>query len=237
MVWLEVHDEILCREVILVQPHSYRPSTREKGNAWSRIAQSLNEINEPRFSVSRSVRERFNLILTRFKEKTAAELKASGVDVDPLKPSESLLEDIQVQIAEKESEFEAKTQEKNELAEKENNAINDARQKAMETLAETKKRKEAEGESTCRRAKRPRSSGSDTIAYLREKSAAEKELKQMQLDTQREEARNTRLLLEQQQAQQLQQQQMQQQMLQMFGTQQQTMLALLTKMTDTNKKE
>jgi len=39
-------------------------------------------------------------------------------------------------------------------------------------------------------------------ATSREKSAAEKELKQMHLDTQREEARNTRLPLEQQQAQQ-----------------------------------
>ena len=48
----------------------YRPSTRERGNTWSRIADSLNSIDNPEFYVNqRAVRERFNLILTRYKTK------------------------------------------------------------------------------------------------------------------------------------------------------------------------
>ena len=66
---------------------------------------------------------------------------ASGIDVEPLKPYETLLQDISIQITEIEKDLEAKNEEKNEKTEKENAAINDARNKAMENLAETMKRK------------------------------------------------------------------------------------------------
>ena len=101
MLWLEIHDEMLCREVILIQPYAYRASTRERGNAWSRISEALNTIEVPKFFVSqRSVRERFTLILTRFRAKNVAEQKASGIDVDPLTPTETLLEEIDTKIVE-----------------------------------------------------------------------------------------------------------------------------------------
>ena len=73
MFWLDLHDELLCQEVILVQPYMYRPSTWERGNAWSRIADSLNSIDNLKFYVNqRSVLERFNLILTWYKTKISA---------------------------------------------------------------------------------------------------------------------------------------------------------------------
>ena len=83
--------------------------------------------------------------------------------------------------------------------------------KAMETLSETKKRKESEGKDS--KPKRARSTGNDTLTYLREKAAQDKELKQKELDAQ----------IQNQQIQQ----QMQQQMLQLLASQQQQMLALL----------
>ena len=62
MFWLDLHDKLLCQEEILVQPYMYRPSTRERGNTWSRTADSLNAIGNPQCYVNQ---RRFNLILTR----------------------------------------------------------------------------------------------------------------------------------------------------------------------------
>lgn len=47
MLWTELQDELLCGEVMLVQPYSYKSGTRVRGNAWTRIADSLNLIEEP----------------------------------------------------------------------------------------------------------------------------------------------------------------------------------------------
>jgi len=70
MLWSELQDELLLRECIVVQPYLYKQQTRERGSAWTRISESLNGIAELKFYVTqRSVRERFNLLLSRYKEK------------------------------------------------------------------------------------------------------------------------------------------------------------------------
>ena len=51
MFWLDLYDELLCQEVILAQS-MYRSSTRERGYAWKRIADSLNFIENRKFYVS-----------------------------------------------------------------------------------------------------------------------------------------------------------------------------------------
>ena len=74
--------------------------------------------------------------------------------------------------------------------------IEDVRKKALEILAETKKRKQQEGEEVKR--KNSRTTGNETLAYLiREKVAKDHEVRMWQMKTQNEEARTQRLLLEQ----------------------------------------
>ena len=70
------------------------------------------------------------------------------------------------------------------------------RKKASETLAETKKRKQSEWEEV-KRAKKSRTTGNETLAYLREKARKDHEIKMLQMKTQNEEARAQKLMLEQ----------------------------------------
>ena len=94
MIWLDIHDELLCQEVIMVQPYMSRPSTRERGNDLSGIADSLDSIDNPQFYVNqRSVRARFNFILTRYKTKIFAEVRATGIEVKEQTSAENLLQE------------------------------------------------------------------------------------------------------------------------------------------------
>ena len=69
MLWTPQHDILLCREILLVEPYQHKPSTRERGQAWYTIAADLNCITEVNFSVTkRSVRDRFNLLVDKFKK-------------------------------------------------------------------------------------------------------------------------------------------------------------------------
>ena len=130
------------------------------------------------------------------------------------------MEELDEKIKEAEAEFEAKTFEQSQKAEKERVVIEDVRKKALETLAETKKRKQQEGEEV-KRTKKSRTTGNEASAYLREKAAKDHEVRMLEMKTQNEETRAQRLLLEQYQQQQQQQQQTQQQMLLLLQNQQQ----------------
>ena len=70
MLWTDEHDELLCREVLLIEPYRKKASTRKRGQAWTTIAENLNSILKPKFNVSqRSVRERFALLEKRYRKK------------------------------------------------------------------------------------------------------------------------------------------------------------------------
>ena len=140
MFWLNLQDELLCQEVILVQSYMYRPSTRERGNAWSRIADSLNSIDNPIFYTNqRSVRQLFNLILTRrCKTKISAKVRATDMEIKEQTSTENLLEELDEKIKEAVTEFEPETLEQSQKAEEEKVAVKDVRKKALETFAETK---------------------------------------------------------------------------------------------------
>ena len=202
---------------------------RERGNAWRRISDSLNSIDNPKFYVNqRSVRERFNLILMQYKTKISAEVRATGIEVKEKTSTENLLEELDEKIKEAEAEFETKTLEQSQKGEKEKVVVEDVRKKALETLAETKKRKQQEGE--VKRTMKSRTTGNETLAYLREKAAKDHEIRILQMKTQNEEARAQRLLLEQYHYQQQQQQQTQQQILLLLQNQQQAMMTLFEKL-------
>ena len=60
MNWTVIHDEMLCREILTYEPFNHKAGTKERGEAWKMIAESLNSLEKPKFTViHRSVRERY----------------------------------------------------------------------------------------------------------------------------------------------------------------------------------
>ena len=84
MEWTEQHDNILCQEILVLEPFK----------AKIKIANILNSLQHPQFRVTkRSVRERYTLLSDKFRAKMRDEEKASGIDTD-LSDVEKALEEI-----------------------------------------------------------------------------------------------------------------------------------------------
>ena len=67
MKWSEEHDVMLGREIML-ELWKYKAGTRERGQCLDRIAESLNHLKKPPFSVSqKSVRDRLRILERDFK--------------------------------------------------------------------------------------------------------------------------------------------------------------------------
>ena len=80
MVWTKEHDLLLVREVLLTKPFNFKHGSRERGNAWDKVAESLNVVEELRFCVGqRGVRERYAKLEKAFKKKIRDEHRASGI--------------------------------------------------------------------------------------------------------------------------------------------------------------
>lgn len=226
MAWTDYKDDLLLREMLLFEPFKFKPRTKERGNAWKMVAENLNQLDSEKFKVDqRAVRERFGILKTHFETKTREELKASGIapENDEIM---NALEDILEKIKEYEklhAEGESTQTEKNaqEVA-----AASDMRLQALETFSESKKRKEVadtDGETSERKCKKSRSSGSDTLNYLREKGEREQKFKKEELElkkqkyellaaqqraTENQQQENMKLMREQMSLQQQQTQQM-----------------------------
>ena len=72
MVWNDYKDELLLREVLLVEPHKFKHRSRERGNAWKIIVDSLNSgsTDDIYFKVdARAVRERLDLLIAQYLSK------------------------------------------------------------------------------------------------------------------------------------------------------------------------
>ena len=185
MEWTEQHDNILCQEILVLEPFKAKKGSIARGQIWDKIANNLNSLQRPQFRVTkRSVRERYTLLSDKFRAKMRDEEKASGIDTD-LSDVEKALEGI----VEKEAVVEETAQ--NDKKKVDSAKAAEMRYRALENLGGTQKRQrkdEVENE-TAARAKRRRS-GSDTVAYLREKNDLMQKWKmeEMQLRKQRPEA-------------------------------------------------
>ena len=166
MIWTDEHNELLMREVLLVEPYQFKVSTKERGNAWNGIVEDLNNIRSRRFHVNkRSVREHYGLLLTNYKRKMAEINKASGINVIET-PLDSIIREILERAKEYEEMFEKENEEKSEKLEAERLNAEEMRLKAMENLRETKKRsKEKTGDETETIPKTGRVSGAEGIAF------------------------------------------------------------------------
>ena len=138
MEWTEIHDTLLCCEVLLEESYKYRKGSNEKGKKWTEIAKALNKSEEVKFKFTlRGVRERMERLQKKHLEKKKKkEESASGVAVDDVTELETLIDDIidREKLAEESSDSEGalkKIEAEKQTAEKE----------AIERFGETKKKK------------------------------------------------------------------------------------------------
>ena len=187
MVWNTVKDELLCREILLFEPYKFKARTIEKSNAWKSIAENLNSLDG--FKVeARSVRERYDVIKSHFLAKQRNEIKASGIN-----PEHTVLDVALEDLIEKEREYIKTFEENVEKNKADQELARSIRLEAVETFNETRLRKEGNDDEDLRTVsgpsakKRSRSSGSETLAYLKEKIEKETALKEQELELRKRE--------------------------------------------------
>lgn len=158
----------LLKEVTCVEPYAKKQSDRVA--AWRTIASNPNGNKQGGFKVTeRSCRARFKRIMEEFENKEQVEKKASGIDAE-YDELDQLCQDIKERMEE----------------------VSSMRQMAMETVAETKKRKSTGG------AQPPRRRGADTMQFLQESHQirsqqlkAEQALRERELQLKEAELRQT----------------------------------------------
>ena len=214
-----------------------RIGSKEAGQKWSEIAAAINIHAD--FAVmprdQRSVRERFNKLLSDFNAKMQREVKASGISPDDLSEVDQILEEIQEVITSNAiSPCAANEKGKSESERAKALAI---RNRAMTSWGKETAEDVNEEENTNPRRKRSRRSGSDPLEYLKMKRETEMELKkeemlflkeQLNLEEKRMEAEQKRQAQMQEQFL-LQQRQLQQQM-EAQAQSQALLMAMLAKM-------
>lgn len=168
MVWSALHDEMLQREILVVDPFTgTKKSTVARGTKWEEVAQNLNKIQEVYFKVDkRAVRDRYNLS-KELRTKLKTEERESGIKTDMTEVEVALEELIEKEDAAETEQRVVDSQKMNSSQDREN--AENIRKKAMERLGQTQKRQADEGESKGKKRKR-RSNGSDTLNFLREKN-------------------------------------------------------------------
>ena len=160
------------------------------GNIWKEIAEHLNSasVDEMYFRVDqRAVRDRLNLLVAHHEQKIKDEEKASvnPVETELDNAIATILE--RMKICEEEERHLEKENIDNDKKEKEK--AEDMRKKALESFKETKERKklDVDSDTECQPPKKRRSSGSDTIQFLREKSDSDHEIRLQELELRRNE--------------------------------------------------
>nr|XP_058972429.1 putative uncharacterized protein DDB_G0274435 [Pocillopora verrucosa] len=235
MEWTQECDLLLLQEIVVSQPYKFKPSTRDRGQVWEGITARLNatELFHDRLRNKRAVRDRYQLLSKKFKNKMAEEERAGGISPE-MTETDKLLEQIVEQFEESERDAGEQSEKNDQNKENERKKAEEMRNRSMEKLGETQKRKETaeDGQQTT---PRKRSSGSETLVYLREKAEREFELRQEELEVKKKE-QSAQLQMFQYMQQQLQQQQQQQQQqmqvqIQQQQLQNQMLLALIEKIT------
>ena len=235
MEWTQECDLLLLQEIVVSQPYKFKPSTRDRGQVWEGITARLNatELFHDRLRNKRAVRDRYQLLSKKFKNKMAEEEQASGISPE-MTETDKLLEQIVEQFEESERDAGEQSEKNDQNKENERKKAEEMRNRSMEKLGETQKRK-ATAEDGQQTTPRKRSSGSETLVYLREKAEREFELRQEELEVKKKE-QSAQLQMFQYMQQQLQQQQQQQQQqmqvqIQQQQLQNQMLLALIEKIT------
>ena len=112
---------------------------------------------------------------------------ASGIEVDEQTQLEQALENIMEKMDEYELKWTKESEEVNTKAEKEKAAAEDVRKRAMESLSENKRSDADRDDVTSSKPIKARNTGTETVAFLREKTLRDNEFKKAELELRRQE--------------------------------------------------
>ena len=223
MSWTPLHDIVLCKEIIFVNPYSAKKKSVQRSALWQKIADNLNSVKDPHFIVDkRAVRDHIGILVQRFKRQEAQELKESGITPERTK-LDAAVEQIIALEESADTELQETIDENKEKLVADRRKAEDMWGKAMETMGKTQKRKSEEGSS---KAKKSRRSGSEAIEYLKERAVEDLKLKSQEIELKKQEKEQLQALQTQQtqmfkamlEKQQEQQKQEKDSMAQMFKT-------------------
>ena len=184
MEWTNQHDTLFLRNVRGSNLYETRKGSPQRGKLWDEIAVRLNSLTDPKFCVNkRSLRDRFNLPVSKCKAKNREEERASDISPE-VQETDTLLEELCEKEEEAKISPEMQTQGKATAEE--------MRFKAMETMEQTQKRVAKSNGVTP--AKKSRKSTVDSVGYLEKKADQEMVLRKEQIEMRKqEEVRRSRL--------------------------------------------
>ena len=185
MFWTEEHDVILVREMLANSPFAgTKRGTVQRGRKWNEISEHLLQVEAPKFKVDqRGVRERYGLLAKAYRRKIREEerSRASGISTPELTEVEQALEDLIVREDEADRDQQETATQKRKVKEDKKDA-EEVRKRAMERLGDRMKRSEIEG-----KGKKRRSSGNNTLEYLKERNEMLDEFKKEELELKKQE--------------------------------------------------
>ena len=191
MEWTNQNDVLFCREVITFEFFTHKPHSKERGQCYDRIAESLSAINDVYVKVDqRTSRDRVKKLFKFHISKRNREEKGLRVEVE-----HSELDDLMLGIYDQHKQIESETSkasEKVKIAKDQGKlAAGEICACAAERLSETRKRnldKVDHGDQSQKiSSNKKRSSGGDSIAYLREKTEKDFALCQEEMNLQKHE--------------------------------------------------
>ena len=187
MDWTEGHDVLLLREMLVRELFTFKKGSVSRGEAWDSILEKLQTIESPKFSIKdkRAVRDRWQLLSRKYLQKMREEELASGISVAEQSERDVLIEELVER--EKSSRQDSTTA----LKQKDKESAEDIRKKALETMGQTKKRKseenEDDGQPCPKKRKANRRCSEPLIDFLQEKSTADREFRQEELELKKKE--------------------------------------------------
>ena len=180
MQWDDEKDILLLREIAGNGILLHKQGSRERGQGWSAVADVINTLDIfPCVATPRGVRERFMILLRKYKTKASKAKLVSGLGGDIPTESKGLLEELYNIFTDTEKKNDNESQQKKLVNETEKNKAVEMRTKAMERFGETRKRKDEDNVSEKKKLVNRRSS-SDTLIFLKEKLEYDKENKRLE---------------------------------------------------------
>ena len=166
---------LFCCKAIAFDPYHYKPGSKERGQCLNIIGKCLNSVKESWFKLDqRLLRDRTKKLLKLYVEKRNKEMRASGVEVERTELNDLLL-DVHRQQYQAEVKTAEASEANNKKFDKEREKAEETRRLPLQRLLESLPKQ-----------KKPRSSGTDTIVYLREKTKKDFELRAKKLKLKRE---------------------------------------------------
>lgn len=218
MKWSLKHDTIFVRELLSWELWKYRSGTRERGNCLEEICKILNNIKDTQFCVSpKGLRDRLKILERDCRARKREAERGSGISQE-YREIDQIMEDYLERRDEEEAKQTKESAEDRNKEDQDKATGEEMRERAMERLAQTKKRNGKD------EPRKKRQKSNDTLSYLREAAERESKLRQDELEIKRKQEEATMAtqqallsqLRDQQQLQMQQQQQQQQQFMQMM---------------------